>query len=113
GYAPLEMATADLVAPASMTIVLPDHPIVEGVVSVSTTGLRQAHVVRAGADLIAQWSDGAPMVAANESVVAFNELYSAENWTGDLDLMLHNAAVWLAAGSSGCGGASSVSWLGV
>ncbi len=102
GYAPMTLAPTDVQATVTMNIVLPDHPIFSGVGSVGygTNFRNSGHSLTAGAELLANWSDGVPMMAINEHSLYINAMYSSDGaqgvWTGDLDLVVANAVLFLA-----------------
>ncbi|MGI6719149.1 MAG: carboxypeptidase regulatory-like domain-containing protein [Bacteroidales bacterium] len=53
-------------------VTLPDHPIMSGVSTFSTTYFYQNVTVRDGATLVASYEDGTPLCALNDQIVAFN-----------------------------------------
>jgi len=78
------------------------HPIMAGV-HAATGDLLGIVTVSPGAELVASWANGLPCVATKGTVAAVNVfLGQSGSWTGDIPLILHNAAFW----SSG-----SVRWL--
>ncbi len=119
-YGPFQQATGDSTAAASMVIVQAGHPIFDGAKSVTQPDgfFRLDTALTSGSQVLANWSDGLPFIAANDNSVAFNILYGANpSWSGDLDILVHNAVVHL-AGDGGtqpgaCGAPSTVSWLNV
>lgn len=107
-YGPFNMADADATGSVTMDILETDHPIFEGVSSLESDTIRINVTPQGDAELLAEWSDGEALIAANDYAVAFNALYSAEGadaWTGDLDLMAYNAVKYVA------GGSGPVDWL--
>jgi hypothetical protein len=83
----------------------PSHPIMAGVTAASDY-YRDYVDLDPGATLVASWDDGEEYVATKGSVVAINSYpgyYYA--WTGDVDLIFHNAVLWLVF-------AGDVPWLG-
>ncbi|MBK9097731.1 MAG: choice-of-anchor D domain-containing protein [bacterium] len=73
----------------------PTHPIMQGVTSAYGDLLVDLTVAN-GAELVASWDTGWPFVATKgKNVVAVN-IYVTEPgyWTGDIPLLLHNAAFW-------------------
>src|SRR5690606_37675067 len=115
-YGPFEIATAEATTAATMNVVVPTHPVFDGVTSLGEAAgsFRMVSALTAGAELLASWSDGVPAVAANDDVGAINVLYSPGTWTGDLDLMARNAVVHLVnAGPSACEAPGAVAWLDV
>jgi len=69
-----------------------EHPIMESV-SVASSQYRDNVTLTAGAELVAEWSDGDPFVATNGSVVGMT-LIPSTGWTGDVPTLVHNALVW-------------------
>ena len=94
GYGPVGAATLGTYNPS--------HPIMEGVTSAYGDLLVDLTVAN-GAELIASWNTGWPFVATKGKNVAAINIYVTEPgyWTGDIPLILHNAALW----------AGSCSWL--
>ncbi len=114
GYGPFLVATAEGSPSVTMNVVEAKHPIFAGVGAVTSTGLNQALPVNPNAQLLASWSNGWAMIAANADTVGFNLLYGPTvTWTGDVDVLVHNAIVWLADGETGgaCRSPDEVSWL--
>ncbi len=79
----------------SLGIFDPSHPIMEGVTSVNGDLLATAPLT-AGAQLVAAWDFGEAFVATQGDQVAGVNIFVAETgyWTGDVALILHNAAAW-------------------
>jgi subtilisin family serine protease len=101
GYSPFTPASGDHFVSGSMVIVEPLHAVMSGVSAVTDTWGHQNPGLRDCATLLARWSGtNAPYIAVNNEVVALNQLihHDAE-WTGDVGIILHNAAVWLAQSS--------------
>ena len=71
------------------------HPIMSGVTTISGDLLGQV-ALAAGAQLVASWANGQPLVATKGAhVVAVNLYYDYPGyWTGDAPLLLHNAVAW-------------------
>lgn len=94
GYGPVGAAT--------LGTFNPDHPIMEGVTTAYGDLLADVTVAN-GAELVASWNTGWPFVATKGKYVAAVNIYVTEPgyWTGDIPLILHNAAIW----------AGSCSWL--
>jgi len=94
GYYPL-FGTVGRLGPWSLGSFDPAHPIMAGVSSV--TGNLLADVdLQPGAAKVAEWKSGQPFIATKgPNVVALN-LYIGFTgyWTGDVPLILHNAAFW-------------------
>jgi hypothetical protein len=108
-YGPFNMPTADATGMVSMEILDPDHPIFEGVSSLSSDTIRVNVTPQSDATLIAEWSDGEALIAHNDYAVGIGAMYSdngADAWSGDLDLIVYNAVRFIA----GAGGAPA-EWL--
>lgn len=83
------------------TVLIPSHPIMTGVSSLSNTFGSQDPTLAVGADRIADWANGFICVAAKPNVVSINMLpwdpnNSIFGFTGDGLVLYHNAIVWLA-----------------
>lgn len=85
-------------------VLIPDHPIMSGVTSVTTDYFIQNVTARDDATLIAKWSNvqADPLVAVYDNIVAFNFGPIASSGQaqspglgGDGYKMIHNAIVWL------------------
>jgi hypothetical protein len=75
------------------------HPIMTGVTSASDR-YRDYVGLNPGATLVASWNDGEEFVATKGSVVGINSYPgSARQWTGDVDVIIHNSVIWLAGSS--------------
>lgn len=103
GYTPFAMATG---AGGAATLGTFDntHPIMAGVSSLAVSGTYGHMIVptTAGAQWVASWSTGQPLVyTQGNSVVGFNFLYEWSDadypWTGDGALLLENSINWLVA----------------
>ncbi|MTI22476.1 choice-of-anchor D domain-containing protein [Fulvivirga sp. RKSG066] len=99
-YGPFTGTTTDFFGSTSLgTVHAPDHPIMDGVVSIGNDYLWQNPSLAPGATHLADWNDGNVFAAANDNVVALNILPSDGNgipgWSGDLPTLYHNAIVWL------------------
>ena len=102
-YSPFTMATTDNWNPTDLgTVYLPDHPVMTDVTTAGQTWGVQDPGLAAGADLIADWNDGNPFLAANNNVVGMNIMPIDPNvgptWTGDVLTIYYNAIVWLSGG---------------
>ncbi len=105
---PFTKATADVSGyGGSMgNVAQPDHPIMSGVTNVSTDYFYQNVTVRDNATLIASYTDGHPLCAINDQIVAFNihpiGFYGTE-WDPFIDValkedgckMFYNSIVYL------------------
>ncbi len=90
-YSPFVRAGNPVFASASLGVYDVGHPIMEGVSSV--TGYTRDNVtLTAGAELVAEWSDGYPFVATKGSVVGMTLL--PVEWSGDAPILAHNALLW-------------------
>ena len=81
-------------------VLLPSHPIMAGVTSLSSASYSSGVAARAATTVIAQWSDGAPMVGfrtgpAGQRIVGVS-LYPAatQTVTGDVSTLWQNAVRW-------------------
>ncbi len=72
------------------------HPIMQGVGS-CTGDVLGLVTVPPGSELVASWANGFPFVATRGPHVAGVNIYlgSPGYWTGDVPLILHNAAFWV------------------
>ncbi len=104
GYSPFNLGAAFL-GFAQLGSFDPAHPIMDGVTAVTSTGLASAPLA-AGAQWVADWDFGEAFVATQGNQVAGVNIYVAETgyWTGDIPLVLHNAAAWVSG---------SAQWLSV
>lgn len=99
GYFPFNIGYGPVGA-ATLGTFDPDHPIMQGVTTAYGDLLADVTVAN-GAELVASWNTGWPLVATKGKNVAAVNIYVTEPgfWTGDIPLILHNAAFW--AGSCG------------
>jgi len=99
-YGPLQKAVNATYRSATLGDKLqPAHPLLEGVNELSYDGDIYDVGLTDGSTALVRWSSGELLMAANNNVVAFNILASADwgfNWQGDLATMYHNAIHWLA-----------------
>jgi len=74
-----------------------DHPIMDGVTSL-TDSLTVDMDLQAGAEWVADWDNGTPLVATQGQDVAGINIFAFDSgdFTGDVPLLFHNAIVWLA-----------------
>ncbi|MBM4459080.1 MAG: hypothetical protein FJ011_15180 [Chloroflexi bacterium] len=111
-YGPFERATADLQNPVALGDFVASHPIMQGVTTLAEEAIHQDQTVASGAELVASWDDGTPLLAVKPDVVGLNLLLSLgngdHNWTGDAPTLLYNAIVWLVEGDNG---AVDAPWL--
>jgi hypothetical protein len=73
-----------------------DHPIMDGVTTL-TDGLPAGVSLQGGAEWVADWNNGTPLVATQDrDVVGVNIFaFDSGDFTGDVPLLFHNAIVWL------------------
>lgn len=77
------------------------HPIMAGVSA--ATGQLLGHVsLASGSELVASWENGEPMAATKGRRVAAINVFVGwpGQWTGDIPLVLHNAAFWTTGAST-------------
>jgi hypothetical protein len=81
------------------------HPIMEGVTA-AQCDLVSNTTLMPGAQWVADWDNGRTCVATNGNQVVGVNVFVAKNgyWSGDVDIILHNAAQWIV---------SRVAWLDV
>jgi hypothetical protein len=79
------------------------HPIMDGVTNVECDLVSTANVAP-GAQWVADWDNGEAFVVTNgDRVVGMNVFFAKTGrWSGDVPLIIHNAAVWIG---------SRVTWL--
>ena len=76
----------------------PTHPIMAGVTNVCEYYRMLGTYLTTDSSTVASWNDGQLFVATkdNRTVVSVNGYVgSARQWTGQMDLMVHNAILWL------------------
>ncbi|TVQ33536.1 MAG: choice-of-anchor D domain-containing protein [Wenzhouxiangella sp.] len=114
-YGPITPAADEVVAPATMVVLQPDSPLFENVNSIAygSNFRLTGSTLTPGASLMAEWSDGVPMVAMNDHSVSINAMYSSDGeqgaWTGDLNVLVFNAIRMLAGPQEG----DPVDWLSI
>ncbi len=76
----------------------PAHPIMRGVTA-ATGDLLGATTLAAGAEFVAEWSNGLPFIATQlGKVVGVNAFVAGSGfWAGDIPLILRNAVAWTAS----------------
>ena len=98
GYSPLVNAGANLQADYStLGTYTASHRAMWGVSNLAGFW-RQRVAVAAGATLVASWTDGWPLLASKDRVVAINAYIGGDSMnptTGDVTTLFHNAAVYL------------------
>ncbi|UCC31530.1 MAG: S8 family serine peptidase, partial [Phycisphaerales bacterium] len=79
------------------------HPIMAGVTAL-TDGLPAGVAVRPGAQWVADWNNGTPLVATQGTSVVGINIYAFDSgdYTGDVALLFHNALVWLVEDDDHC-----------
>jgi subtilisin family serine protease len=93
GYSPFTYGNGPG-GPSTLGSFIAEHPLMDGV-SASTGDLLGDVDLEPGAELVASWANGEPMVATRGGVVGVNLFVGATGfWTGDVPLLLHNAAGW-------------------
>ena len=75
------------------------HPIMAGVTAAQGNLLGDVQL-SSGSELVASWLNGEPLAATKGHVAAINIFVAASGyWSGDIPLILHNAAFWSAGGA--------------
>jgi hypothetical protein len=94
GYMPFTLAT-DYGETANLGSFNADHPIMEGVTSALSYLLMDVNLTF-GTEWVADWENGLPAVATKGIHVAAVNLFVGDYgyWTGDVPLILRNAAAW-------------------
>jgi len=95
-YSPFVQKGALLFATANLGVHDVGHPIMEGV-NVVSGYYRDNVTLTAGAELVAEWSDGDPFVATKGHVAGialFPPPGVLPEWTGDVPTLVHNALLW-------------------
>ncbi|MBS7633520.1 collagen-like protein [Candidatus Bathyarchaeota archaeon] len=92
-YTPFEQVGGNLYTTANLSWYNSSHPIMDGVSTISEQ-FRDNVTLTAGAELVAEWSDGTPFVATKGSVVGITLFPPPSQWTGDVPNLIHNALVW-------------------
>ncbi len=98
GYGPFVGTTQDIWGEGSLgTIYDPLNPIMSGVSTISDSWGHQDPTLASNAVLLADWSDGQPMVAYNDNVIGLNLIGITGNtaFTSDLGTLFHNAVLYL------------------
>jgi hypothetical protein len=103
GYMPFNIGSGTSIGPLNLGSFNASHPIMGGVTAAWGDALVDM-TIATGAELVAEWNNGVPFVATKDSSVAGVNIYFGNPgyWTGDIPLLLHNAAFWTLGG---------VSWL--
>jgi hypothetical protein len=100
GYSPFNLGTGPI-GSSQLGSFDASHPIMAGVTTASGDVLGAIQLA-GGAELVASWMNGQPMVATKGRVAAVNVFVAFSGyWAGDIPLILHNAAFW----------SGGVSWL--
>lgn len=105
-YGPFTPSTTDALLTVNLgAVLMPGHPLMAGVDSLSYRGFIQNVGLAPGAAAIARWTNGDLLLAANTRVVAFNLLpvfgdgSGSFSWTGDLPTLYQNAIHYLRTSS--------------
>ena len=90
---------------------LAGHPIMSGV-STLTDGLTAAVALKPGAEWVADWNTGAPLVAVAESGVVGINIFAMDggNYAGDVALLFRNALVYASASGFALENAPALPW---
>ncbi len=93
GYVPFELGSGPIGSAGLGSHA--GHPIMRGVTS-AWGNIRGDVTPAAGANLVASWDDGQPLVATRASTVVGINAFLADGgyWAGDFPLLLRNAAAW-------------------
>lgn len=95
-YSPFVQADPNLYSDATLGVYNAEHPIMNGVTAVSGH-YRDNVTLTAGAESVAEWSDGYPFVAVKGHVVGITVhpgTATSHPWTGDVPTLIHNALLW-------------------
>ncbi len=98
GYGPFTGTTQDIWGEATLgTVYDPLNPIMTDVNAINDNWGHQDPSLAADAVLLADWSDGQPMIAYNDNVIGFNLIGITGNsaFTSDLGTLFHNAVLYL------------------
>lgn len=100
GYEPFVHGDAERFA-HSLGVFDDEHPIMDGVTTL-TDGLPVGIALELGAEWVADWDNGTPLVATQGlNVVGINIFaFDSGDFTGDVPLLFHNAIVWLSEGAT-------------
>ncbi|HQO24981.1 MAG TPA: hypothetical protein PLK89_04675, partial [Acidobacteriota bacterium] len=103
GYSPFLSAGGNQYSTSCLGAYQAAHPLMQGV-SALCEFYRDRVSLAPGAQLVASYSDGEELVAVNGCIVAIN-IYPGPGpaYTGDVDVLFHNAILYL---MEGCGGSS-------
>jgi predicted ester cyclase len=81
---------------ASMEIVNPSHPIMNGVTT-ATDVYRDYTMLTDGSELVARWNDGENFVAAKGNIVGVNSYFGDHyQYSGDVPAIVHNSLIHVA-----------------
>jgi len=99
GYHPL-LALTNPILSSSLGEFVASHPIMDGV-ETALGGLLVAANLAPGAEWVADWSFGYPFIATKGGNVAAVNIFLSFGtyYSGDIPLILHNAAFWSSRGS--------------
>jgi hypothetical protein len=101
-YSPFENYAGNIYSTGTLGTHNASHPLMAGVSNVSAF-YRANVVLKAGAEQIAAWHDGPPLIAAKGRAVGVSAYVGDEDggWSGDFARIVVNAGRWL--GPSQCG----------
>ena len=105
-YGPFTGDVTTYIPPQSLgEILIPNHPLIKGVNTLTYTGSLQRAKLSPGATGIAKWLSGEWVLAANANVIAMNfmpmgQRSSDQPVTGDVRQLYRNAIHWLAGSSN-------------
>ena len=79
-----------------------NHPIMYSVTTL-TDGMPVAVTLQPGAEWVADWNNGTPLVATKDIYTVGINIFAFDtgDWTGDVPLLFHNAIVWLSESIGG------------
>ncbi len=101
GYSPYEYGGNLYFDPVNLGTYDASHPIMAGVSSATDNSLHQDLILKPEATFVANWDDGEGLAASLGSVVGLNIFVTdSGNWSGDIDLILHNSITWLTQGDA-------------
>ncbi len=96
GYSPFNLTDATISVISSLGAYSVGHPLMAGI---STFGAyyRQNLILASGAQLVASWADGSPLIATKGRAVGVNAYLGdlVDPWNGDYARLIVNAGYWL------------------
>ena len=107
GYSPFRRYAQHVYDDATLGSHNAQHPVMQGVTNLSAF-YRLNVVLMPGAEQIATWSDGLPLVALNGRAVGVNAYVGDADggWSGDFGRIVVNAGLWLRPNACGTPGAT-------